>query len=323
MQTISVNSQEKIYLQVFSDGVLTQADFLPTLSIYNADSDVYLPGGILSQTPLYTNLNSYDEAEGGVYSYMLTPNITKINMVLEVVWSYTVNGNAVTQTDFYQIETPYSTIPETMDHLGYSAVESNENYLDPAIIAKTEKMARTIIEGYTGSKFYKYYGGQEVRGIGSNNIELTERMVSLDQIYENDILVLDTTQTPAYNTFGQSTEISPTGFQIRVWYPSLQIGVDNSQNPVIYDAGRFRDGWTYRFVGEIGYKYVPEDIKLASMLLQQDILSQDYNWRNKYLTQITLSDITLRMAKGAFNGTGNVLVDNILDQYRRPNIVII
>jgi hypothetical protein len=29
------------------------------------------------------------------------------------------------------------------------------------------------------------------------------------------------------------------------------------------------------------------------------------------------------MAKGAFNGTGNIAVDNILDQYRKSNIVII
>jgi len=29
------------------------------------------------------------------------------------------------------------------------------------------------------------------------------------------------------------------------------------------------------------------------------------------------------MAGGAFNGTGNVMVDNILDQYRKANIVII
>ena len=323
MQTINTNSQEKIYLEVYDNGVLSQADSVPTLSIFNADSDIFNPGGVINQTPLYTNLVAQDEPQAGFYSYTLTPNMTNVNMVLEVQWSYSLGGHAVVQTDFYQIETPYATISETIDFLGYSPIGSDSNYMDPSIIVKTEKMARTIIEGYTGIKFYKYYGGQEIRGIGANTIQLTEKMLSLDQIYENEMLVFDNTQSPTYNTFGYNTEISPSGYQIRIWYPGWANGWDNQMDPTIYEYGRFRDNYLYRFVGEIGHKYVPEDIKLASMLLQQDILAKDYNWRNKYLSQVTLSEITLKMANGAFNGTGNVMVDNILDQYRRQNIVII
>ena len=323
MQTINTNSQEKIYLEVYSNGVLSQADSLPTLSIYNADSDIYNPGGTISQTPLYTNLNAYDEPATGVYSYQLTPNITSVNMVLEVVWSYTQGGVAVETTDYYSIETPYASIPETMDFLGYTGDSSKPNYIDPNTIIKTEKMARTIIEGYTGIKFYKYYGFQEIYGIGANTIQLTEKMLSLDQIWENQILVFDGTTSPVYNTFGYNTEISPTGYQLRIWYPAWPDGWNNEMDPTIYESGRFRDTYLYRFVGEIGYNYVPEDIKLASMLLQQDIMSNDYNWRNKYLSQVNLSEISFKMAGGAFNGTGNVMVDNILDQYRKANIVII
>ena len=71
MQTINTNSQEKIYLEVYNNGVLAQADSVPTLSIYNADSDIYNPGGVLSQTPLYTSLTAYDEPQTGIYSYFL------------------------------------------------------------------------------------------------------------------------------------------------------------------------------------------------------------------------------------------------------------
>lgn len=323
MQTINTNSQEKIYLEVYSNGVLAQADTLPTLAIYNADSDVYNPGGVLSQTPLYANLSAYNETPTGIYSYQLTPNITSTNMVLEVVWSYTIGGVATKTTDYYTVETPYASIPETMDFLGYSPSSGASNYLDPSVIVKAEKMARTIIEGYTGVKFYKYWGQQEIYGIGANTIQLTERMLSLDKIYENQILVTDYTQTPVYNTFGNSVEISPTGYQLRIWYPGWPDGWNNEMDPVIYEYGRFRDNYLYRFVGEIGYNYVPEDIKLASMLLQQDIMSNDYNWRNKYLSTVNLSEISFKMAGGAFNGTGNVMVDNILDQYRKANIVII
>ena len=219
MQTINTNSQEKIYLEVYNNGVLAQADSLPTLSIYNADSDIYNPGGVLSQTPLYTNLNAYDEPQTGIYSFFLNPNITATNMVLEVVWSYSTGGIATTTKDFYTVETPYASIEETMDFLGYSPIVGQPNYLDPNTIIKTEKMARTIIEGYTGVKFFKYYGGQEITAIGSDTIQFTEKMLSLDQIYENEVLVYDNTQNPVLNTFGYATVISPTGYQLRIWYP--------------------------------------------------------------------------------------------------------
>jgi len=316
LQTINTNSQEKIELQIYSDGVLSQADSTPTLSIYDADNDA---------TPIsgFSGLNAYDEDPTGIYSFLLTPAITNINRVLEVRWSYTVNSIPVVQVDYYQVETPYATVSETMDFLQFGSDPSQLNYVNEKSISSAEKVARTIIEGYTGIKFYTYYGSQEVYGIGANTIQLTEKMLTIDQMYENQILVFDGTQNPVYDTFGYNTEISPSGYQLRIWYPAFPDGWNNEMDPVVYEAGRFRDQYLYKFVGQIGYKYVPEDIKLACMLLINDILSNDYNWRNKYLSQVELSEISFKMAGGAFNGTGNITVDNILDQYRKTNIVII
>lgn len=316
MQTINTNSQARIQLEVYNDGVLSQADVTPTLSIYDADND---------ESPIvgFNNEQAYDETPPGIYSFLLTPAITNVNRTLEVRWQYTVNGVPVTQTDFYAVETPYSTVSETVDFLGFGSIPSEINYMEPKSIVSAEKVARTIIEGYTGIKFYTYYGFQEVYGIGANTIELTEKMITLDKIWENQILVTDYTQDPVYNIFGTGVEVSPTGYQLRLWYPGWDMGWNNEMDPVILYPGRFRDGYLYRFAGQIGYKYVPEDIKLASMLLVQDILSNDYNWRNKYLSKVNLSEISFEMAKGAFNGTGNITVDNILDQYRKANIVII
>ena len=316
MQTIQKGSQEKIYLQVFDNGVLTQADSTPTLSIYNADSDTVAITG-------YSNVTATNDAPTGIYSYVLNPALTQNNIVLEVRWVYIQNGDSVTQTEFYEVETPYSTPAQVLDFLGWGATPSEVNYQDPKDIVSAEKVARTIINGYTGIKFYTYYGSQEVRGMGADACELTERILSIDKVYEDDQLIIDNTISPAYNTFGFPLEISPTGKQVRIVYPGWDLRYDNQIDPTVLYYGRFRDGSTYKFVGQMGYKYIPEDIKLASMLLIQDIMANDYNWRNKYLQKVDLSEISFEMAKGAFNGTGNIAVDNILDQYRNMNIVII
>jgi hypothetical protein len=148
-------------------------------------------------------------------------------------------------------------------------------------------------------------------------------MLTLDKVWENDVLVIDNTVNPIYNTFGFKLEITPTGRAIRIINQGWDVRYDNNVDPSVLYYGRFRDNSRYKFQGLIGYKYVPEDIKMASMLLINDILANDYNWRNKYLQKVDLSEISFEMAKGAFNGTGNITVDNILDQYRNVNIVII
>lgn len=316
MQNIQYGTQEKIYLQVFDNGALSVPDALPTLAIYDADNDTAPLTG-------FESLTAVAEHETGKYSYTLTPAITQSQRVLEVRWNYVLGGKSAVDTEFYSIEVPYSEPDQIMDFLGLGSKPADINYHDPRDLVNAEKLARTIINGYTGIKFYTYYGAQEVWAKGSDAVEMVERVLTIDQVWENDLLIIDNTQNPVYNTFGFQLEISPTGRQVRIIYPGWDLRYDNQMDPTVLFYGRFRDNSRYKFVGNMGYKYVPADIKLASMLLVGDILANDYNWRNKYLAKVDLSEISFEMAKGAFSGTGNVAVDNILDQYRNMNIVII
>lgn len=313
MQNIQRGSQERIYLNVYVDGVLTQADSIPTLDIVDADTGYSLVG----------SASSVDETETGLYAYMLNQSVTGINRVIQVTWSYALDGISSTENQFYSVETPYANTSDVIDFLGYGTRPSDLNYHDPKEIANAEKLARTIIEGYTGIKFYTYYGSQEVYAKGSDAVQLTEKILTLDKIWENDILLIDNTVDPIFNQFGFKLEITPTGRAVRIINQGWDVRYDNQVDPSVLYYGRFRDNSRYKFQGQMGYKYVPEDIKLASMMLVSDILANDYNWRNKYLAKVDLAEISFEMAKGAFNGTGNIAVDNILDQYRNLNIVII
>lgn len=315
MQDIVKGSQEKIHLNVIIDGIMVQADSVPTVSVYDADDDLVPLVG-------FSN-NVTDEETSGLYSYWVKPSLTNIQRVLKVVWNYNVDGIEFNQEQFYRVSTVYSTVSDIIDFLGYGATSYELNYQSPEKIANAEKIARTIIDGYTSQSFSEYYGAQEQFGKGSDAIELVEKMLTLDKVWENDILVIDNTTNPKINTFGFPLEISPTGKAIRIVNAGWDVRYDNQVDPAVLYYGRFRDGTRYKFQGSIGYKYVPEDIKIASMLLVGDILANDYNWRNKYLKKIDLSEISFEMAGGAFNGTGNITVDNILDQYRNVNIVII
>jgi hypothetical protein len=317
LQNITRNSQSSIYLNIYSNGVLTPADSgIVRATVYDADSNAVALTG-------YSNISATAGDTAGEYSIFLNQNITNTNRVLEVVWSYTLNGVTGTQTDYYKVETTYADINEIIDFLGLGSTPSDMNYYDPNEIQSAEKLARTIIDGYTMQTFGRYYGSQEQVGIGSDSVELIEKMITLKKVYENGLLVVDNTVTPALNSFGFEVEISPTGKAIRIVNPGWDVRYDNQVDPTIMYYGKFRDQSRYKFEGDIGYKYVPEDIKIAAMLLVNDIISNDFNWRNKYLKRVDLSEISFEMAGGAFNGTGNIAVDNILDTYRNLNIVVI
>jgi hypothetical protein len=312
VQTISKRSQQKIHLNIYSDGVLAQADAVPTIHINDADTGVVL-----------LQATTVDEPQTGLYSFFLSSALTQANAMLQVTWSYTLNGLHNQEIEFYQVESVYSEVSEIVDFLGFGAKPSDPNYFDPKSISSAEKIARTIIEGYTGQKFYQYYGSQEQFGKGSDALEMTENMLTIDKVWENDVLLIDNTVNPVFNTFGFPLEISPTGRAVRIINQGWDVRYDNQVDPAVLYYGRFRDNSRYKVQGQIGYRYVPNDIKIASMLLVNDILANDFNWRNKYLAKVNLSEISFEMAGGAFNGTGNVTVDNILDQYRNVNIVII
>lgn len=313
MQNIQVGSQEKVYIEAYSNGVLSQADSVTTINIYDADNDA---------TPLLTG-TAFDEPEVGSYSFMLTPPLTDITRVLEIVWTYQINGVAFIQKDYYSVDEVYASVSDIIDFLGYGKKPSDINYHKTEEIISAEKIARTIVEGYTYQVFSTRYGSQEMIGNGSDALSLIEKQLTIDQMWEDDLLVIDNTQNPPVNTFGFPLEITQTGFAVRIVDPGWDIRYDNQVDPTILYYGRFRDNSRYKLVGNIGYKYVPDDIKLATMLLVNDVLSNDFNWRNKYLNKVDLSEISFEMHGGAFNGTGNITVDNILDQYRNVNIVII
>ena len=315
MQDITKGTQEKIHLNVFNDNILAQADSVPLVSIYDADDDASPLSG-------FSGIATDEEPEG-IYSYLLTPSLTNVCRVLKVIWSYQINGTQFNQEDFYRVSQVYATTSDIIDFLGFGSTPSDLNYQSPEKITSAEKIARTIIEGYTNQSFTTYYGSQEQFGKGSDACPVTQKMLTLDKVWENDQLLIDNTANPVFNNFGFPLEISPTGFTIRIVNAGWDVRYDNQVDPAVLYYGRFRDGTRYKFQGQIGYKYVPEDIKIAAMLLVNDILANDFNWRNKYLKKIDLSEISFEMAGGAFNGTGNVTVDNILDQYRNTNIVII
>ena len=313
MQQIHNGTQQTVSLVIYKQGQLTNADGNVLVSIKDADDG----------TILLSSASAVNDPPTGQYSYEITPDLTQLNRVVQITWTYTLGGKSTYQNQFAQIVTPYATVSDLVDYYRIGAKPSEINYQSESDILMAEQIARTMINNYTNLDFGKRYGSQEIFGSGSDALEMVERMLYIDKVYENTTLVIDNTTNPIYNIFGFTVEITPTGKAVRIINDFADVRYDNQVDPTVLYYGKFRQNARYTIVGEIGYNYVPQDIKLCSMLLVGDLLSNDAAWRTKYLNKVSLAEVSFELSKGAFNGTGNVIVDGILDQYRNYNIVVV
>ena len=314
MQQINNGDFEKLELVIIKNGDRVNADGVVNVSLYNADD---------STNTVLSSGSSTNEPPFGIYSYQVTPTITSLNKVIRADWSYSISSTSVVQSTFHEVITPYATVSDIIDYYNFGTSPQDMNYKPYEQIREAERLARTVIDGYSGQKFGRRSGWQEVFGMGSDACFLTEPMLQLDRMYENDILVYDKISSPSVNQFGFELMLTQTNKTIRIVNAGWDVRYDNNIDPSILYYGRFRNNSRYKFEGIIGWNYVPPNVKLSAILLAGDYLSNDAAWRIKYLNDISLSEVSFKMMAGAFNGTGNLLVDNMLDMYRNVGIVII
>lgn len=303
-------------LEIYYDHELSNADGDVLVTIVDAD---------YPDTVIGSNIVAYNDSEVGKYTLQVPASYTNLNRVLKFTWSYSINGVSTYQEDFYEVYTPYASVSDIIEYFNFGTRPSDLNYKNEEEIRAAEFIARMQIENYTQQSFGRSWGDQEVFGNGSDALELTERMLVVEKLYENGQLVIDYTSDPVYNGFGWDVELTPTYKAIRIVNNDFQgvLNYESSSDPVLAYTGRFRSGSRYMVYGEKGWPYVPQDVRRMTVILAGDYLAQDSQWRQKYLQKVNLSEISFELAKGAFNGTGNAIVDQVLDSYRNVGIVII
>lgn len=313
MHEIFNNTFHKHTIVLYKNNVATDPDSTPTVSVYNAETDELITTGSAL----------YDDGPGQYY-YQITPTLSNVDRNLRVQWNYSFDSASVSENSFAAVVTPYATLPEIISELKIGVQSYDDDYVNPEQILFAERLARIQIENYTSQSFNKRSGAQTMYGIGANTLFLTEKMLTIENIYEDDILIYSA--STGYNDLGGTPALSDTGKTIYLNLEENNGTVPRPSQDVLISSskiGRFKDGKRYTVTGVIGWQYVPQDIRTATVMLVSDILSTDYQWRNKYLSKINLSEVSFQLNSGAFLGTGNAIVDSILDAYKNIGIVLI
>jgi hypothetical protein len=213
--------------------------------------------------------------------------------------------------EFYELIRPYVD-PNT---LGTTASEIAE-------YTTLELVARSIIDTFVPEGFYNKKITVVGTGNGSDYFPLWEKVYRVFKVYENNELVYDRS-TPDTNKYEYVITADKTAIQ-KVYAGQMNRYESTAQNLPIgrgdlgyygYEGVGFPQGYDYTFVVDYGYITVPADIEYAQKLLIEDLKCGKLDYYKRYVTAYNTDQFRIQFDKTMFNGTGNFLVDKILEKY--------
>ena len=194
-----------------------------------------------------------------------------------------------------------------------------------AAYASNEELARAIIDSVCDVEFYYKKKVIQTTGQGLDYLPIWVDAKKVLKVYENNILLYDADDL---ENSVSSFEIIPDGSAITMTFndainrdESARILLPSSPTDITeldYSARGFPKTWDYTVVLEVGYNKVPADIVRATELLIHDIDCGKLDYYKRYIGAYNTDQFRIQFDKTVFDGTGNLIVDKILDKYRKP-----
>jgi hypothetical protein len=226
------------------------------------------------------------------------------------------------------------TIGESEELIHEEYYELIRPYVDPNTLGTTaseiaeykilELVARSMIDTFCPEGFYNKKITVVGTGNGSDYFSLWEKVYRVFKVYENNVLVYDRSN-PELGDYQYTITPDKTAIQ-RVSADVLELNryESTAQNlPVAsgdlgyygYEGISFPSGYDYTFVVDHGYLKVPEDVEYAAKLLIEDLKCGKLDYYKRYVTSYNTDQFKIQFDKAMLGGTGNFLVDKILDKY--------
>jgi hypothetical protein len=222
-------------------------------------------------------------------------------------------------------------------------------YVDPNMLGATpsevaeykrlEIIARSIMDAYlgndsaTGEGFYNHKLIVQGVGEGSDYFPIWHNPKKILKVYENNVLVYD---VDTASDWANQYIIAQNNSAIM----RVQTGVYNrgEKAPLnlplaigdlgYYGRGQmsaFPRGYDYVFVLDVGYKAVPPDVEQAAIMLIDDLKCGRNDYYRRFVTQYSTDQFDIKFDPGMLAGTGNLIVDKILDGYKgnviKPGVI--
>lgn len=273
--------------------------------VYDLDTQEFIQGG------------KGTAGASSIFTISLNTDSTEYDRNLKIEYVTTSGSGAYNDINYVSLVRPYATVPQIRSIADVADTVSNSS------IQKLERRARLNINAYLGFDFYKKKKSVTVYGNNTDVLTLPEHLFRIDAVYEDDLLVYERDNSSYQLTY--PLEIGPSSNRIKIVNSSTS-NTEIMEFPkfsVFYYEGVFKKDTSYRVDGIWGWEYIPADVEEATALLVNDYLCNDFNIRNKNISQLSNDSYDIKFAADAATGTGNLTVDNLLAHYRQPRYMVI
>lgn len=221
---------------------------------------------------------------------------------------------------------------------GVLVVDSNLDiirpYVDPSTLGTTaseiaeykmlELVARSMIDSHIVDGFYNEKHVVQTSGLGSDYFPVWENLNKVLKVYENNELVYDVDDA-TIGDYDYVVTLDKSAIQ-RVETDRYNRAEGKPITLPVYPGNlafygyagvAFPIGYDYTMVLEIGCKTVPADIAYATKLLIEDLKCGKLDYYKRYVTSYNTDQFRIQFDKMIFEGTGNMIVDKILEKYKK------
>jgi len=309
---------------------------------------------ILRQTPFPLTISYSGLSANTDYALEIYDDHTSLQLSVTV----TSNGSGVISyelpTVFEKYDETYSLYIYTLDvndepedTVVIDSLYIYRPYINPLSLAdldcdeeeytNLERTARQIIDTIVGG-FYYTKGEVETSGLGADFLPLPRRANKINAVYENNVKVYDRIDPiDGQHTYVLSPDKTAMTIQIDGEYNRLQskevrLPLATSDSFMVYGddydavlslteikgSAIFPKYWDYTVYGEWGWPVVPQDIRDATKMLIDDMKCGKLSYIQKYVTEYQTDQFKVKYSDLSLKGTGNLLVDKILENYSIP-----
>ena len=253
------------------------------------------------------------------YNIGLNVDTTSYDRNIKIEFVTTSSAGAYNDIQYASLIRPYASPTRILELSDIPASASANTDL----LRRLEKKARLSLNSYIGDSFYKEKRTLTVFGQNTDIITTPIPIQRIDKVYEDDLLVYERDNSTYQLDF--PLEIDDSGTRIKI--------VNSSSNnkeilefpkfSVFYYEGIFKKDFSYKIDGIWGWEYIPADIELATALLVEDYLCNDFNIRNKNIGQLSNDSYNIKYGSDFSTGTGNLIVDNLIAKYKEARYMVV
>ena len=192
-----------------------------------------------------------------------------------------------------------------------------------------EVIARSLIDTFINDGFYNHKSILQAQGNGLDYMPVWRMANRVLKVYENNVLIYDKDAAdPTTNLYNFSITLDNSAIQktTNTEYNRLTQTLPDSSLPISRgdlmfdqrrDGGVFTQGYDYLFVLDEGFRALPPDVVRATTMLINDLKCGNLDYAKKYISSYDTDQFTIKFDAKAFEGTGNMIVDKMLEKYNR------